>query len=83
MALAFLGHLCMGRSGNLALRLLADDDTTIVRAAARRSPCRGPTGMARPLSPSLEADEFDHAMMERAVELRGKRPTWERFPSGP
>src|SRR5271166_1392768 len=38
--------------------------------------------MARPLSPNLEADEFDHAMMERALDLARQAANLGEVPVG-
>jgi len=38
--------------------------------------------MARPLSPSLEADEFDHSMMERALDLARQAANLGEVPVG-
>ena len=44
--------------------------------------CRGPTGMARPLAPILEADAFDHAMMAQAFELARQAADLGEVPVG-
>ncbi len=45
-------------------------------------PCREPTGMPRPQSPNLEADEFDLAMMEQALELARQAADLGEVPVG-